>query len=366
VNYRTGEHGRSFEREYADYLGVRGAVALMNGTIALEAALRALGVGVGDDVVVPCRTFIATASSVAAVGARPILADIDARTQCLTASTLSAVLTERTRAVIAVHLGGMVCDMDPIVELCRGKGIYVIEDCAQAHGARYKGRAVGSLGDIAAFSFCQDKIITTGGEGGLVASNDEVLLDFIVRMKDHGKDPVLASAPHRRGGFAYLHTSFGTNWRMTEMQSALGRHQLARLDESVVRRRENAVRIVEAVADIPGIEVSAVPEWAYCAYYKLYLWIDTERLVSEWNRDRIVEALIAENIWAGTGSCPDIGYEVAFDGVESARARRPAAESLAQRSLMLHVHPTLEAYDIDDAVLALRKVMAHATGSSDG
>lgn len=367
VNYWTGTHGRQFEAEYANYLGVCGTVALMNGTVALEASLRALGIGEGDEVIVPCRTFIASASCVVAVGARPVLADVDPVTQCVTAACVAVKVSDRTRAVIAVHLAGMVCDLDPIVSLCHERGIALIEDCAQAHGARYKDRPVGSIGDVGAFSFCQDKIITTGGEGGLVATDDAALLDRIVRYKDHGKDPELVAAARMRGagGFAYLHSSFGTNWRMTEMQAALGRHQLRRLDESVARRRYLAERLSRSIADVDGISVVPAPPWAVWAYYRLSLRIDQSRLIHGWSRDRIVSALIAENVWAGPGACPDIGHEHAFDAVPGARDARPGAESIAGESLVLQVHPALADGDIDSTAEAIARVMRHATGAAD-
>jgi len=164
VNYWTGQEGRQLEDEFAAFVGTNYAVALMNGTVALEAALIALGMGPGDEVIVASRTFIASASCVLIRGGRPVMADVDPVSQNITADTVLAVLTPMTRGIIAVHLAGWPCDMDPILALARSKGLWVVEDCAQAHGAVYKGRPVGSMGDVAAFSFCQDKIITTGGE----------------------------------------------------------------------------------------------------------------------------------------------------------------------------------------------------------
>ncbi len=173
VNYWTGEEGRRFEDEFAAQAGCKYGIAVANGTVALELALHALGIGPGDEVIVPSRTFIASASSVVMRGAKPVLADVDPNSQNLTVATIRPLLTTRTRAVIAVHLAGWPCDMDLIAELAHGHGLKVIEDCAQCHGATYKGRPVGSLGDVGAFSFCQDKIMTTGGEGGMVTTNEK-------------------------------------------------------------------------------------------------------------------------------------------------------------------------------------------------
>ena len=172
VNYWTGNEGREFEREFAEAVGCTHAVAVANGTVALELALKVLGVGNGDEVIVTPRTFMASASAIVNAGAKPVFADVDRESQNITADSIRPVLTERTRAIICVHLAGWPCDMDPIMDLAAERGLWVIEDCAQAHGARYKGRSVGSLGHVAAWSFCQDKIMTTGGEGGMLTTND--------------------------------------------------------------------------------------------------------------------------------------------------------------------------------------------------
>ena len=240
VNYWTGQEGRQFEQEYAALVGAKYAVALMNGSVALEASLVALGMAPGDEVVVTSRTFIASASCVIMRGGRPVMADVDPVSQNITAETIAAALTPRTKGIIAVHLAGWPCDMDPIMNLAREKGLWVVEDCAQANGAIYKGRQVGSMGDVAAFSFCQDKIITTGGEGGMVTTNRHDIWDKIWSYKDHGKSFDAVYYREHPPGFRWLHESFGTNWRMTEMQAAIGRVQLRKLPQWLTLRRRNA------------------------------------------------------------------------------------------------------------------------------
>src|SRR3981189_1340193 len=242
INYWTGQEGRLFEKEYAAYVGSRYAIALTNGTVALELALAALRIGPGDEVIVPSRTFLATASCALMRGAKPVFADVDRVSQNITADTIRPLITPRTRAVIVVHLAGWPCDMDPILALAREHNFKVIEDCAQAHGAVYKGRNVGSMGDVAAFSFCQDKIMTTGGEGGLITTNDEEVWSRAWSFKDHGKSFDAVYHRHHPPGFRWLHESVGTNWRLTEMQSALGRVLLRKLPERVEARRRNAER----------------------------------------------------------------------------------------------------------------------------
>jgi len=187
VNYWTGEEGRLFEREFAEFTGCKHAIAVANGSVALEATLRALGIGPGDEVITTSRTFIASASCAVAVGAQPVMADVDRDSQNITADSIRKVLSSRTKAIVPVHLAAWPCEMDPILKLAAEHGLKVVEDCAQAHGATYKGRPVGSMGDVAAFSFCQDKIMTTAGEGGMVTTNSDDLWEKMWAYKDHGK-----------------------------------------------------------------------------------------------------------------------------------------------------------------------------------
>jgi dTDP-4-amino-4,6-dideoxygalactose transaminase len=229
VNYWTGQECRAFEKEFAAWSGSGYAIALANGTVALDLALQALGIGAGDEVVVTPRTFLASVSSIVNTGAVPVFADVDRESQNITRETIQAALTSRTRAVVCVHLAGWPCDMDPIMSLAAEYDLKIIEDCAQAHGATYKGRPVGSIGHIGAWSFCQDKIMTTGGEGGMVTTNDRELWSKMWSFKDHGKSWEAVYEREHAPGFRWLHESFGTNWRMMEVQAVIGRIQLRRM-----------------------------------------------------------------------------------------------------------------------------------------
>src|ERR1700722_1322044 len=255
VNYWTGSEGRSFEQEYARAVGVRHAVALANGSVALELALAMVGIGPGDEVITSPRTFIASASCAVMRGAKPVFADVDRDSQNITAATIERVLSSRTRAIVVVHLAGWPCDMESIMRLADDRNIRVIEDCAQANGALYQGRAVGGFGIFGAFSFCQDKIISTGGEGGLLVTQDESLWSRAWSFKDHGKSYQAAHRADRAPGFRWLHESFGTNWRMTEFQAAIGRLQLIKLEDWIERRRLNALRLREGLSEISAIRV---------------------------------------------------------------------------------------------------------------
>lgn len=365
LNYWVGEHGRAFEREYAESLGRRHAVAVANGTVALELALRAFGIGHGDEVVVPSRTFIATASSVIAVGATPVIADIDPGSGNLTADTVRAVARPSARAVIPVHLGGWPVDMDPLVAFAQGRGLRVIEDCAQAHGAVYRGRPVGALGsDAATFSFCQDKIIPLG-EGGVVVLDDDKAYDRAWAYKDHGKSllKVGGSADGENGAsFRWLVDSFGTNWRLPEVSAAVGRVGLRMLPEWHAARRLNALRLAEGLADIAALRTPLPPEGVEHAFYRLYAFVQPEALAEDWNRDRIAAAVLAEGVPCQYGTCAEIYREQAFVGAGLGPVERlPAAAHAHETSLAFFVHPTLGQTDIDDTVVAVRKVMEVAS-----
>jgi dTDP-4-amino-4,6-dideoxygalactose transaminase len=362
VNYWTGTEGRLFEEEYASYVGTKHAVAVMNGSVALEAVLYALDIGPGDEVIVTPRTFIASASCAVMRGAQPVFADVDYNSQNLTAETIEKRITEKTRAIIAVHLAGWPCDMDPIVELAHKHHLMVIEDCAQAHGATYKGRQVGSFGDAAAFSFCQDKIITTGGEGGMVTTNSRKIWKKIWSYKDHGKDFDAVYHQDHPPGFRWLHESIGTNWRMTEMQAAIGRLQLKKLPDWVPARRRNAAILTEAFSNIPGLRVTVPPEHSRHAYYKYYVFIRLERLKAGWDRDRIMNAVVAEGVPCFSGSCSEVYLEKAFDGNGLRPAERlPVAKELGETSLMFLVHPTLTKENMEEIAEVVEGVMEEAS-----
>ncbi len=361
VNYWTGQECREFEREFATWAGCQHAIAVANGTLALELALKALGVADGDEVVVPPRTFLATASAVVAVGATPVFADVDGQTQNISPECIEKVLTAKTKAIICVHLAGMPCDMDAIMSIAESRGVFVIEDCAQAHGAQYKEQPVGSIGHIGAWSFCQDKIMTTGGEGGMVTTNDRVLWEKMWSYKDHGKSYRAVYEQQHPPGFRWLHESFGSNYRMTEMQAALGRIQLQRMPEWVRKRNANADRLKMACLETQGLGVLEVPGDIQHAYYKFYAFIKPGKLVPGFTRDQFVEAVNQQGVPCYQGSCSEIYLEKAFAGLPSRpSARLPVARQLGETSLMFLVHPTLTEQEIDKTCKIICQVAKQA------
>ena len=361
VNYWTGRESREFESEFAALVGCKHAVALANGTLALELALICLGIAEGDDVVVTPRSFIASASSAVRVGAKPVFADVDAESQNITAETIEAVLTPATKAIIVVHLAGMPADMDPIMALAEKHNLWVIEDCAQAHGASYKGRSVGSIGHVGAWSFCQDKIMTTGGEGGMVTTNDDALHSRMWSYKDHGKTKAPGQS-HPHAHFQWERDSIGSNMRMLEVQAVIGRLQIQKLAGWVDSRRKHAQQILDTASRFSSLHVPYVPQNCEHAYFKCYLFVKPEQLHEGESRDTILRKIIAAGVPCYVGACSEIYREKAFQSLGlQPEHRLPVAKLLGETSLMFLVHPTIQAEHIDTTCRVLQQVMAEAT-----
>lgn len=362
VNQWTGEKVRAFERAFAGFAGCEHAIAVANGTLALDLALRGLDIGPGDEVVVTPRTFIASVSSVVNAGAVPVFADVERDSGNISPATIAPVLSERTRAIVPVHLAGWPCDMPGIMALAEPLGIAVIEDCAQAHGARIDGRPVGSFGQAGAWSFCQDKIMTTGGEGGMVTCNDPELWSRMWAYKDHGKSWEAVFGRSHPPGFRWLHESFGTNWRMLEIQAAIGLVQLGRMEEWTRRRGEIAERYIEALAPFgQAVRAPRPAPGVDHAWYRFYAYVREEGLKPGWDRDRIVAEATARGAPLMQGSCSEVYLEKAFDGTGWRPVQRlPRARELGATSLMFLTHPTLTEADVARICDAVSETLAEA------
>lgn len=365
VNYWTGTEGREFEREFAQFVGTEHALAVANGTVALELALHALGVGAGDEVVTTPRTFVASASAAVARGAKPVFADVDADSGNITAETIRPVITDRTKAIIVVHLAGWPADMDPIMELAAEHGLKVIEDCAQAHGATYRGRVVGSIGHVGAFSFCQDKIMTTGGEGGMLTLHDEATWKRAWAYRDHGKDWDAVHSEDHPPGYRFLTHSFGTNMRLSEMQSAVGRVQLRKLPQWLRQRSNNARLLAAELSDIPGLRIPMTGPDSSHAYYKLYAYLDLAAFAPGWDRQRILQEAGRTGVPLFTGTGGEIYLERAFEALGEQPVQKVARE-LGESSLMFLVHPTLQGEHVLMMAQRLRPILEQALSVTPG
>lgn len=334
---------------------------MANGSLALSAAYLAVGLGQGDELITTPRTFIATASSAVLLGAKPKFADVDIDSGSITPATIAPLITPRTKAITVVHLGGWPADMHAICELARAHGIAVVEDCAQAHGARINGQSVGSFGDVAAWSFCQDKIMTTAGEGGMVTTSRAELWDVMWSVKDHGKTHQAVFGRDHSPGFRWLHERFGSNFRLTELQSAIGRIQLQRLPEWTATRTRNALFLADVLSDLPAVRVPIPPEHLTHAWYKFYAFVKPEALADGWNRDRILSEITALGYPVFSGSCSEIYLEKCFqDAGLSPAERLPVARKLGESSLMFLVHPTITFEQMAGYAEAARSVVQRA------
>ncbi|ULJ75094.1 DegT/DnrJ/EryC1/StrS family aminotransferase [Rhizobium gallicum] len=360
VNAWTGPYVRQFEEAYAAFIGVQHAIAVTNGTAALELALFALGLSPGDEVIVTPRSFVASAACVPFCGGVPVFADVDQDSQNITTATIAEKVSSRTKGIIVVHLAGWPCDMPDIMAFARENALWVIEDCAQAHGAEIDGRPVGSFGDIAAFSFCQDKIITTGGEGGLVAMNDPALWKRAWSRKDHGKSYDAVFREARGSGFRWVHESVGTNLRMMSYQAVLGLCQLARLQEWRAVRERNARLLIAATADLDSLRTPVPRDGISHAYYRFYTFVRPDRLKAGHDRDQILTALNAAGVSCFAGSCSEVYLEKAFASLQS-MDRLPVARKLGETSLAFLVDPSVTEEVILQNARLLREAVLAAT-----
>jgi dTDP-4-amino-4,6-dideoxygalactose transaminase len=362
VNYWTGQECRQFEREFSIWSASQYAIALGNGTLALDVAFKALGIGSGDEVIVTSRTFIASISSIVNSGAAPVFADVDLNSQNITLKSIRSVITNKTKAIVCVHLAGWPCEMDQIMSIAKEFNLFVVEDCAQAHGAKYKDNPIGSIGHIGCWSFCQDKIVTTGGEGGMVTTNDEILWRKMWAYKDHGKSYEAVYEREHSKGFRWLHESFGANWRMIEMQAAIGRIQLKRMPDWHNTRLDNANKIWSSAKQCKGLRVPSIPSHIEHAAYKCYVFVELDRLIEDWSRDRIIQEINSLGVPCYSGTCSEVYLEKAFDGTDfRPKERLPNAKELGETSLMFLVHPTLTEDEIQKTCDAITSVMELAT-----
>jgi len=343
VNYWTSDKVNQFEQAFADYHQVNHAVAVANGTLALELALRALNIGQGDEVLVPCRTFVASALAVVAVGATPVFVDIEPENQNVSVQTLTAGLTKKTKALIVVHLNGWPAPMLDIMPFANSHNLKVIEDCAQAHGAAIGEQLVGSFGDAAAFSFCQDKIISTGGEGGMLLVNDSEAYQRAWSYKDHGKNRAKCLERHDIPRFRWVHDGQGSNWRMTAMQAAIGLAQLQKLSDWLGIRKQHADSYRAALSSCDSFYIPEPKEPIRHAYYKFNLRLTEQSPLSQLE---ILQQLKQRGVPAFSGSCPQVQREQVFTQGKAV-ADFPNAKILEQSNLQFLLHPTLAAADID-------------------
>ena len=353
-----------FEARFAAWNGSRHGICCNSGTSAIHMALAAVGVGPGDEVIVPPRTFIGTVSPVLYQNAVPIFADITPDTHNIDPAAVRAAITERTKAIIPVHLAGIPCDMDAIMRIAEEHNLVVVEDCAQAHGAKYKGRKVGTFGHVNAFSMQDSKILNTTGDGGMVTTDNAAYAAFCREFRNHG---FLSTRP--TGDLnVYVHPRLGYNYRMTEIQAAVGLKALDRLDAYLATRRANAACLSASIRGIDGLMPMSEPEECSSAFYRYYCTLAPDRF--RVGRDQFVKALVAEGIEANRGTCAELYMQEFFrtkaahswderiypGTVDYTKVVCPVARRVGQETFGLELAPPATTADMADVVLALGKV----------
>lgn len=362
VNYLFGTNGREFEKKFAEFSDVKFSLALANGTLALDIALRALGIKAGDEIIVSPRSYVASASCIALLDAVPVFVDVDLNSQNIDPNLIEQAITRKTKAIICVHLAGMPCDMKNIMKLAKKRSIYVVEDCAQAHGAKINGKSVGSFGHVGTWSFCNDKIMSLGGEGGMITTNLKWIDSFARSFNNHGKNlkkyfekPKIKNV----NNFKYIHDSIGSNYRMTEMQASIGLIQLQYMQKWTAKRTTNAKKIINSVKDLEIIKSQELDKNYKHAWYKCYLILDSDFMSHDWSRDRIIKTINKSGVPCFSGSCPEIYKEVAFKKYNTSTLEN--AKYLGEYSLMFPVHPTLSKQSINLFSETIRQTLIKAS-----
>ncbi len=361
VNYWTGIEGKSFENEFAHWLRLKYALTMSNGTVSLYTAYKFLNLKEGDEFITTPRSFIATASAGVLLGAKPVFADVCLDSGNITPESIEPLISKKTRLISIVHLGGWPADIIRISNLAKSYNIKLVEDCAQAHGAKFDGMNVGSFGKISSWSFCQDKIISTGGEGGMLATNDKDLFEKIRSYRDHGKNIKLLENKKQNSGFRYIHDDFGNNFRLSEMQSAIGRIQLRKLSTWNRLRTYNANLLLENLKDLDVLRIPRPKENITHAWYKFYVYLKPNYLDSSWTRERIIEEINLEGFPAYSGSCSEIYLEKSFQNKFNNNLILPNARTLGDNSLMFLVHPTISKKKMQRYAEVIKKVIKKAT-----
>ena len=367
VNYWTGKEGSYFEKEFAAWCGTKYAIAVSNGSVALYAIYKSIGLKPGNEIITTPRTFIATSSSALMLGAIPIFSDVDENSGCITAEKIEPLITERTKAISIVHLAGWPADIVPIKNLAKRFNLFLIEDCSQAHGASIeingKSQSVGSFGDASAWSFCQDKIISTAGEGGMVTTNNKELFELIWSLKDHGKNINSVFNTSHQSGFRWLSENIGTNFRLTELQSAIGRIQLSKLSRWNELRTRNANILINKLMKLDSIRTPSPIEGFKHAWYKFYCFLEPNNIKPEWNRDKIISEIQGQGFPAFHGGCSEIYLEKCFEQFNDkiSYERLPIAKRLGETSLMFLIHPSITIDQMNHYANSIYNVISKAS-----
>ena len=356
INYTNGQYGKKFEKEFSKFVGNKYSIAICNGTAALEVAIKSLKLPKNSEIIVTARSFFASAACIVNTGHIPIFADIDLLTQNISLHDIKKKISKKTKAIICVHLAGIPCNMHDIKKLGNKNKIKIIEDCAQAHGASLDNKQVGSFGDVSTWSFCNDKIISTLGEGGMISTNNKKIYDFCKTYINHGS--VLQNKKNSEK-FIYNKDYFGTNLRITEIQSIAGLEQLKNLKKVQIKREKMSKSYFHIISKYQNYIYSYFPSRNIkCAWYRFYFFLKTDVKDYQKIRFKIIKNLKRNNLKCFTGSCPEIYLEKSFKKLKNFKVTRLInSKILGQTSIALDINHTLTYTKHKKNVIELKLVL---------
>ena len=353
VNYWTGNECKNFEEVFKKKFKINYSIAVSNGTVALEAALKVLNLKKDDEVIVSCKSYQSSASAIVNIGAKPVFCDVNFNTQNIDVKYLEKKISRKTKAIICVHLGGWPCEMDKLVDIAKKNSLKIIEDCSQAHGAKFNKKYVGSFGDIAVWSFCNDKIISTGGEGGMIGIKKKKIWKKIWSYKEIGKnlDKVVKNKNKKNMGFAWVHDFFGSNLRMTEMQAAIGIIQLKKLDTTLRLRNKINKLIWKKLKQYKSIIIPDLSENLELAPYRCYVKLNFNYIKKKYNLKKIIKLLNKDQIICNEGSCSEMYLEKSFKNIGFSPSKRlPNASKLTKISLAFFINPLIKKSELNKKI----------------
>lgn len=360
LNYWTGHNCKLFEKEYSNFFNKKYGISVCNASVGLDISLKALNLQKDSEVIVSPRSYVSSASCVINNNLKPVFADIDINSQNMCPKSIKQLINKKTKVIILVHLAGYPCEMNEITSIAKKNNIFLIEDCSQSHGSSYYGRYTGSFGDIAVWSFCNDKIINTLGEGGMICVNDDKIYKKIWSLKDCGKNfNKIINKPSNTYNFRWIHDFNGTNLRMTELQAAIGRHQLKKLTGFVKLRKRNANTIYDALKKSNLAIIPKIPDYISHSFYRCYILLNFKKIKKNWSKEKIIKHLNLEGVECNSGSCPEIYKEKVFKNL-GYKFDKKNAKSINQSAISFLVHPTISFKSIKMKAKIIKKIFLEA------
>lgn len=337
LNYWTGKETLKFEKKFSNFFGLKYALAISNASTGLDIAIKALNIQKNDEVIVSPKSYYSSVSCIIKNKAKPIFIDVNLNSHCFDENKIEEKITNKTKLILCVHLGGFPCNMKKIKKIAKKYNLFILEDCSQAHGAMIGNKFVGTFGDISVWSFCNDKIISTG-EGGVISSNKKKLFKKIWSLKENGRDYDAVYSKKHKFGYKWIHNHLGYNYRMTEMQAILGLNQLNKLNKNISIRNYFYQQIIKNYENFEAVKFQKIPKSYTNSFYRLYAIVNLNFIKSEWDRDRLIKYLNKIGIDCNVGSCSELYKEKGIKKYFKNNHILPNAEILSKNSIAFNIH----------------------------